>query len=163
MKNIIIYTDGSCNVKTRLGGFGSYIQYLENNTLVKEVKLNGGYSDTTVSRMELRAIIKALEKVSLPWPGYIVLISDSEYTINSINKGWVKRWESENFSGRKNSDLWRQFLSVWSKFSSTNLIFIHTRGHGKGKACYQKGNEIADQLADYRQFKIYTKDEETNI
>lgn len=162
MKSIIAYSDGSCNVKTRLGGSGLYVQYRDNNVTTKEIEWKNGFSDTTISRMELRAIIKALQTIDFSFAKYVLIVSDSEYTINSINKGWILRWEQEGFDGRKNADLWKLFLSIWrEKLKSNVLIFVHTRGHGKGIKCYQKGNDKADKLADYKQFKIYTKDEET--
>lgn len=162
MKSIVIYTDGSCNAKTRFGGFGFYTQYKDNQTTVNIQKGSFGYSNTTTSRMELRAIIKALQIIDIKFAKHILLISDSEYTINSINKGWVLRWEIDNFEDRKNSDLWKLFLKEYRRVSSNNTImFVHTRGHGRGKECYQKGNDIADKLADYKQFKTYIKDEET--
>ena len=162
MKSIIVYTDGSCNAKTRFGGFGFYIQYKNDHICISFEKGSFGYSNTTTSRMELRAIIKALQTVNLDFARHILLISDSQYTINSINNGWVFRWERDLFDGRKNADLWKEFLKEYRRVSQNNTImFIHTRGHGKGKECYQKGNDIADQLADYKQFKTYIHDEET--
>jgi len=160
MKYIIAYTDGSCNSKSRLGGYGSYLQLIENSEIKKELKLNKGYSNTTVSRMELLAIIRALQSITTKNKYKILVISDSQYTVNSINNGWVFRWRSEGFVGRKNSDLWKLFLQEYSKFYPGIVTFIHTRGHGKGLLCYQKGNDIADELANYKQFKTYEEDEE---
>lgn len=163
MKVIVAYTDGSCNVKSKLGGFGAFLQFREGSNVLTESFLQNGYSHTTVSRMELLAIITTLQIITIKNKYKVIIISDSQYTVNSINNGWVFRWESEGFIERKNKDLWSKFLEEYRKFTPGIISFIHTRGHGKGLECYQKGNDIADALADYKQFKIYIKDEEKEI
>lgn len=159
MKYIIIYTDGSCNVKNRFGGCGALLQFKDGGEVMSESYISEGYSDTTISRMELLAIIKSFQVLKHKNKYPILLISDSEYIINSINKGWVFQWEIKSFSKRKNSDLWRLFLLEFRKFDKDRIKFIHTRGHNKGENCYRKGNEIADILANYKQFTTYIKDE----
>ena len=156
---IEVYTDGSCNIKNRLGGCGALLQFKDGTETLSESYISKGYSDTTISRMELLAIIKSLQLVKHKNKYPILLISDSEYTINSINKGWIFQWEREGFKERKNSDLWKLFLLEFRKFDKDRIKFIHTRGHNKGKDCYRKGNEVADILADYKQFTEYIKDE----
>lgn len=163
MKVIVAYTDGSCNVKSRLGGFGVFLQFREGPNIISESFLQNGYSNTTVSRMELLAIITTLQAIKVKHKYKVIIISDSQYTVNSINNGWVFRWESEGFLERKNKDLWSMFLQEYRKFPIGVISFIHTRGHGKGLECYQKGNNIADLLADYKQFETYIKDEEKEI
>lgn len=159
MKSIWVYTDGSCNVKNRLGGLGVYLQFKEQIKVLGEHKISRGYSDTTISRMELRAIIEGLQALKEKKKYKIIFISDSQYTVNSINKGWVFRWESENFEERANPDLWKLFLKEYREFPISQIQFIHTRGHEKGEKCYHYGNGIADSLADYKQFTTYIKDE----
>ena len=154
---VMIYTDGSCNVKLGLGGIGIYIEYKRGDrSLIGTTSYKEGFSQTTISRMELRAIIKALQiikKKDLP----TIIVSDSAYCVNSINKGWLDRWESENYFDRLNSDLFRVLQQERKLFS--NLKFIHTRGHGKGLPVYEYGNNQADELACYSKFKKYTADE----
>jgi len=162
MGAIIAYTDGSCNVKTRLGGYGALLRFYKKQ-IVEEIVLQGGYSNTTVSRMELMAIIETLRTIKIKDKYKVIVISDSQYTVDSIEKGWVFRWRSEGFFERKNADLWTQFLIEYFKFPIGKLTFIHTRGHGKGLECYREGNDIADKLADYKQFKSYIPDEEKKI
>jgi len=160
MRNyIVIYTDGSCYQGK--GGFGTYIEFHSENLSNKCYaikKINGGYIDTTISRMELRAIIEGLKAIKVKDRYETLVISDSEYIINSIEKGWLETWELQNFSGRVNSDLWKEFLIEKRKFPIHLLRFKHTRGHGKGFTKYEKGNNIADELADYKQFKKFEKD-----
>lgn len=163
MKYIVLYTDGSCNAKSRLGGYGALLRFYKEKKILQEIQLQMGYSNTTISRMELLAIIEGLHAIKVKDKYKVVVISDSQYTVNSIVKGWVFRWRSEGFVGRKNADLWQQFLSEYSKFSLGLVTFIHTRGHGKGLECYQEGNNIADKLADYKQFESYIPDEEEKV
>jgi len=163
VKYIIAYTDGSCNVKTRFGGCGALLQFKDSSEIIDESYVSEGYSDTTISRMELLAIIRALQSITYKDKYTILVISDSQYTVNSINNGWIYEWEQEGFFERKNADLWKLFLEEFRRFEIGRIKFIHTRGHNKGKECYREGNNIADELADYKQFNSYTKDEEKKI
>lgn len=160
MKYIIAFTDGSCNVKNRLGGCGALIQFKDNSQVLDEIQISLGFKGTTVSRMELRAIIETLKSITTKDKYSVIIVSDSEYTVNSINKRWVFRWEEESWQNRKNKDLWSNFLKEYRKFPEHLLRFIHTRGHGKGIQCFRQGNSIADFLADYKQFNEYINDEE---
>lgn len=146
MKIVKAWTDGSCNVKNKLGGIGSYI-ICEN----KETYISKGYSNTTVSRMELRAIIQTLQLIT-DKDCQVIITSDSQYTVNSIEKGWLLNWENEGFVARLNSDLWKLFLLEYRKFK-IKPKFIHCRGH---QGIYE--NEVADRLCDYKQFKEFEKD-----
>ena len=76
-RNIIIFTDGSCYWKIRKGGIGVYIQCDG-----KEYFISKGYSNTTISRCELRAFLSALEAVNKSEPSNVTIWSDSEYVVN---------------------------------------------------------------------------------
>lgn len=153
---LMIYTDGSCNVRSQLGGIGIYIEYKSSGGyLISQKSYGEGFSETTISRMELRAIIKALQLITIKTIPTII-VSDSQYCVNSINKQWVNKWESENYIDRINGDLWIKLQEERRKF--TNLKFIHTRSHDKGINSYRYGNGQADELASYIKFKIYTVD-----
>lgn len=160
MKYIIAFTDGSCNVKSKLGGCGALVQFKDRDIVLDEIQISLGFKNTTISRMELRAIIETLKSITIKDKYLVTIISDSEYTVNSINKRWVFRWEVEKWQNRKNKDLWSNFLEEYRKFPEHLLRFIHTRGHGRGEKCFRQGNEIADFLANYKQFNEYLKDEE---
>lgn len=149
---IIAYTDGSANVKTRMGGYGVYIEAYESDVKVFETEISAGESDTTISRMEMKALIKAMELcVDLDYcDNEIVIISDSQFVINSINEKWIEKWIEKGLEKRPNSDLWEVFLALRPKLS--NVIFTHTRGHGKGSEQYKNGNDRADKLASYKNF-----------
>lgn len=155
---LMVYTDGSCDRKTRKGGYGIYIEYKNSSRdIIATTSYNAGYEDTTISRMEMRAILTAMRKI-VKKHIKTVIVSDSALCINAFNAGWVYRWKDEGWINRPNADLWKAMLVEISKFN--DLRMIHTRGHGKGKESYVHGNEMADNLADYKQFDNYLADEE---
>ena len=92
-----IYTDGSAKGNPGNGGYGIVMRF---NGIVKE--FSQGYRMTTNNRMELLAIIVALEKMKTSeYP--IHIYSDSKYVIDSITKKWVFGWVKKNFKGKKGS------------------------------------------------------------
>ena len=115
-----VYTDGSAKGNPGNGGYGIVMRF---NGLVKE--FSQGYRMTTNNRMELLAIIVALEKMkTTQYP--IHIYSDSKYVIDSITKKWVFGWEKKSFKGKKNSDLWKRYLKLHPKF---DLHFHWVKGH----------------------------------
>lgn len=147
--DINIWTDGSCYYKTKLGGIGVYIAW-EN----KETFISKGYSHTKTGRMELRAIIEALSLIqTTKIPYNITIHSDSQYVINSVNKGWVYNWEKHGLKLRTNGDLWELLLFQIRRLQNNTIKFKWVKGHSG-----VLGNEMADRLADYKQFKVYERD-----
>ena len=119
-KVIEIFTDGAAKGNPGNGGYGIYLRF---GNKVKEI--SQGYRLTTNNRMELLAVVVALE--SLKTSDYSVRItSDSKYVIDSITKGWVHNWVKKGFSGKKNEDLWRRYLEISKKFK---IDFVWVRGH----------------------------------
>ena len=119
-KFIEIFTDGASKGNPGKGGYGVYLRF---DKKVKE--LSQGYRLTTNNRMELLAVIVALE--NLRTNKYLVRVTSySKYVIDSITKGWVTNWHKKGFSGKKNEDLWRRYLEVSKKFK---LEFVWVRGH----------------------------------
>ena len=94
-----IWTDGSCDRISKLGGIGVYIRYGE-----KEKKIGIGYNNTTIGRMEIKAVIVALSMVKRRDVD-IFLYSDSQYVVKSINL-WIEKWKTKGWHGIKNVDLW---------------------------------------------------------
>lgn len=156
---IKIYTDGSCLSKkdhpnSRKGGIG--VIFYINGEIVK--KISKGYSNTTISRMELTAILLALQVLAKDQQA--IIYSDSQYCTNSFNLHWLWKWEKQDWvdlskvgGKRLNYDIMKSLLSEYRKFSEGNIEFVHVRGH-QGVT----GNEEADTLADYRQFTEYEED-----
>lgn len=130
---VTAYTDGAASGNPGPGGYGVV---LESGKHRKE--LWGGYRKTTNNRMELLAAIVALE--SLKAPGMEVLIvSDSKYVIDSVEKGWVFDWEKKGFAKKKNPDLWQRFLRAYRQH---RVKFHWVRGHNG-----HPQNELCDELA----------------
>lgn len=136
--NIVeIYTDGACKGNPGLGGWGAWLKFGE-----AEKKLYGGEHETTNNRMELTAVIKALE--ALKKPCKIQLYTDSVYVQKGITEwihGWKQRgWKSASKKPVKNDDLWKA-LDVLVQNHEIEWIWV------KGHAGHE-GNEMADQLAN---------------
>jgi ribonuclease HI len=130
---IEIFTDGSSSGNPGPGGYGAI---LRSGSHYKE--LSEGFRKTTNNRMELLAVIKALEALKSPNQD-VMLYSDSKYVIDSIEKKWVYGWYKKGFAGKKNKDLWLRYLAV-SKLH--NIKFNWVRGHAG-----HPENERCDQLA----------------
>ena len=127
MKHIDIYPDGSCRCNPGPGGWGAILVY---NGIEKE--LCGGEPNTTNNRMELTAVIKALQ--ALKESCEITLTSDSKYVIDAITNGWAESWRAKGWrkadkSPALNPDLWDVLLSLtvkhevhyhWVKGHATN-------------------------------------------
>jgi len=131
---IIIYTDGSALGNPGPGGYGAILE-TEDKKYKKE--LAQGFIKTTNNRMELLAVIVALE--ALKNTSDVLIWSDSKYVVDSVEKGWVYGWEKKNFKGRVNSDLWKRFLEIYRKH---RVKFKWIKGHAG-----HPGNERADELA----------------
>ena len=99
MTPIRIFTDGSARGNPGPGGYGIVLKFNG-----KEKEISGGFKLTTNNRMELLALIIALENLkSKSYP--IEVYSDSKYVIDSITKRWVDNWKLKQFKGKKNKDL----------------------------------------------------------
>ena len=126
---IRIFTDGSSKGNPGPGGYGIVMKYKNN---VKEI--SAGYRKTTNNRMELLAVIVALE--SLKTNKYPVEInSDSKYVIDSITKGWLFSWIKKDFKDKKNSDLWKRYLEIHSNFDITYHWIKGHNGHIENERC----------------------------
>ena len=131
--SIIIYTDGSAKGNPGNGGYG--IVMMSGN---HRKELHKGYRLTTNNRMELLAVIIALESIKKEGSS-ITIYSDSKYVIDSVDKKWVFGWEKKNFNKKKNPDLWIRFLKIYRK---QKVSFIWVKGHNNNKE-----NERCDTLA----------------
>ncbi len=138
---IYIYTDGSCNNKTKAaGGIGFVIIH---NKKVEEF-YKGQYINSTSARMEITAIIEALKIVKSQYEDQeIILYSDNEYCVKTWMQKWCLKWEREDWQDRLNADLWQEFLRVVRSFRDPNAITLfHVKGHAGNKY-----NEVCDELA----------------
>jgi ribonuclease HI len=130
---IRIYTDGAAKGNPGPGGYGTILDYKG-----KEKELSEGFRMTTNNRMELLAVIKGLEAIKKEgWE--VLVVSDSKYVVDAVEKGWLQGWVKKNFKGKKNEDLWRRFLKVYPKH---RVRFQWIKGHAG-----HPQNERCDRLA----------------
>lgn len=139
MANLVyIYTDGCCKGNPGPGGWGAILIYNNNR---KEIY--GGEENTTNNRMELTAVIKALELIKTP-NASILITTDSQYVKNGIET-WIHNWKKNNWrtaskSAVKNNDLWKQLDELIHQYSVAWKWVKSHNGHPE--------NERADQLAN---------------
>ncbi len=132
-QELVIYTDGAARGNPGPGGYGVVLQWGS-----KRKELAQGYRRTTNNRMELMAVIAALQ--SLTRGGLdIVVYSDSSYVVNAVEKGWLKGWLRTGFKGKKNADLWRQYATLSQQH---RIRFVWVKGHADNPL-----NNRCDQLA----------------
>ncbi len=136
MSEAVIYTDGACSGNPGPGGWGAVLSY---GDVVRE--LHGGERATTNNRMELTAVISALEALKRPAP--VRLYTDSKYVLDGITKwvaGWQRNgWKTASKQPVKNVDLWQRLVAAMEPHE---ISWQWVKGHA-GIA----GNERADELA----------------
>ncbi|WP_373820139.1 ribonuclease HI [Glaesserella sp.] len=136
MKQVEIFTDGSCLGNPGKGGIGILLRYKG-----KEKTVSSGYFLTTNNRMELRAVIEALSL--LKEPCQVILHSDSQYVKNGIQQ-WIFSWKKNNWKTSsnkpvKNQDLW---MLLDDSIKRHKMEWRWVKGHDG-----HRENEICDQLA----------------
>jgi ribonuclease HI len=136
LKNVTIYSDGGCAPNPGPGGYGVVLLYNGHRR-----ELSGGYRLSTNNRMELTAAIRGLE--ALKEPCDVRLLTDSQYVVNGILKGWAKKWRANGWrradkQPAENTDLWEQLLELCEKH---NVRMEWVRGHAGNKE-----NERCDAL-----------------
>ena len=125
-----MFTDGACRVSTNDGGIG--IVFVKDDEII--YTFNKHFSNVTNNQMEIMAVIYALHAISTPMSS-ITIISDSQYVLGCINKGWTRK---------KNQKYWELFDKVYQKAKSlcSEINFEWTKGHN-----VDKYNNEADRLA----------------
>ncbi len=142
---ITIYTDGAARGNPGPGGYGIVLisgQYRK--------EISEGFKHTTNNRMELLAVIVALETLKIPGSD-VTIYTDSKYVADSVTKGWVFDWVKKRFKGKKNTDLWLRFLEIYKKH---NVKFIWVKGHANNPL-----NERCDELAVAASMEKYLKED----
>ncbi|MFC4741091.1 ribonuclease HI [Flavobacterium ponti] len=130
-----IYTDGAAKGNPGPAGYGVVMELV--GTPYKK-EFYEGFRLSTNNRMELLAVIVGLEK--LKNDNMIVLVvSDSKYVVDAVEKKWVFGWEKKGFKDRKNPDLWMRFLKAYRKHK---VDFKWIKGHNN-----HPQNERCDELA----------------
>jgi len=132
-----IYTDGACKGNPGPGGWGALIEHAGS-----VVELSGGEHATTNNRMEMTAVIRALE--ALTAPSEVDLHTDSQYVKNGIETwihGWKRNgWKTSDRKPVKNAELWRELEAQAARHS---VRWHWVKGHADNA-----GNLRADALAN---------------
>lgn len=143
---ISIYTDGASKGNPGPGGYGVVLISGKHR-----LEKSDGYRLTTNNRMELLGVIVGLEALKIPG-SKVVMYTDSKYVADSVEKGWVFKWESKGFKNKKNPDLWIRFLKIYRQHK---VRFVWIKGHANNKE-----NEICDRLAVEASSKMKLPDDE---
>lgn len=145
-KKVIIYTDGACRgnqFDKGHGGWGAILRFEG-----KEKEIWGGETDTTNNRMEMTAVVKALETLKTDkYP--VEIYSDSAYIVNCFKSKWYVKWEQNGWKNAKkepveNRDLWERLLELYRKYS---VSFVKVKGHS-GDEYNEKADALANKGAD---------------
>ena len=123
-KRVTLYTDGACSGNPGAGGWGAVLIFNGH-----ERELSGGEAQTTNNRMELMAVIKGLE--ALKYPCEVEIFSDSAYTVNAFQNGWISAWQKNGWkkADKKpvlNVDLWQRLLELTGIH---DVAFKKVKGH----------------------------------
>ncbi len=128
MKTVEVYTDGACSGNPGPGGWGAILRYAGH-----EKELSGGEAMTTNNRMELTAVIAALE--ALKESCIVELWSDSKYVIDALSQGWAAKWRQNGWKkpDKKpalNPDLWERLLELTEKHE---MRYHWVKGHAENE------------------------------
>ena len=144
----IVYTDGACSNNPGPGGYAFIIIPPDK----RELTVSGGKIETTNNRMELMAIVRALEHIYNDRKNLAIkkctvhIYSDSAYCINPISEGWIYNWQKSGWKTKKgdpvkNLDLWQYIYEFLNKKDYLTL-FHKVKGHSGNEY-----NERVDTLA----------------
>ena len=127
MKRVTVYTDGACSGNPGPGGWGVILRYG-----TREKELSGGEAETTNNRMELTAVISALEL--LKEPCRVEMYTDSRYIVDAIEKGWLEDWKARHWRRKdgalKNSELWQRLDEL---LAVHRVSFVWVKGHAENE------------------------------
>ncbi len=136
---LVIYTDGASRGNPGPGGYG--VVMIWGNT---QKELSAGYRLSTNNRMELMAVVMALQSLTrknIP----LTIYTDSQYIVNSIEKKWLDGWIRTDFrGGKKNKDLWIRYHQLAKDFT---IRLRWVKGHAEN--CFNnRCDELATKAAD---------------
>ena len=137
MQKVVIYTDGACSGNPGPGGWAAILIY---GDIKKEI--SGGDKETTNNIMELTAILEGLKALKVECE--VEIYSDSAYSVNAFNEGWIYNWVKNNWktaSGEKvkNKEIWQELYELTKKHKVT---FNKVKGHSDDEL-----NNRCDELA----------------
>lgn len=148
MKEVVIYTDGSCLGNPGTGGWAAILRYKD-----YEKEIFGGFIHTTNNRMELMAVIRALQQ--LKKATVVTVYTDSKYIRDALEEGWLRKWQKNNWKTSnkkdvKNKDLWLQLLHEITRHT---VQFQWIKAHN-GIAENERCDALAKQGATHPQQEI---------
>ena len=143
-EKVIIYTDGACSGNPGPGGWGAILMY---KGAKKEI--SGGMKNTTNNIMEITAVVEALKCLKVE--SDVQVYSDSAYTVNAFNQGWIYNWMKNGWktSGKepvKNKELWQELYALTKKHK---VEFIKVKGHADNEfnnRCDEMAREAISKL-----------------
>lgn len=123
-KTVIVFTDGACSGNPGPGGWGVLLQWNG-----EEKELTGGADHTTNNRMEMRAVIEALNAINQPC--HVKIHSDSALIVNAFKQGWIDSWQKRGWKKAdkkpvENQDLWKKMLEAMKPHK---VEWIKVKGH----------------------------------
>lgn len=136
-KKVTLYTDGACSGNPGIGGYAGILIYGEHKR-----EYSGAEAETTNNRMEIMAVIDGLKR--LKYPCEVDVYSDSAYTVNAFNEGWIYGWRKNNWKkadGKAllNVDLWEELYKLTQIHK---VVFHKVAGHADNEL-----NNRCDALA----------------
>ena len=143
-KTVILYTDGACSGNPGLGGYAGILIYGD-----IEREYSGAEVETTNNRMEVMAVIEGLQR--LKYPCKVQIYSDSAYTVNAFNNGWIYAWKKANWrkaDGKAvlNIDLWEKLYALTK---THEVVFNKVAGHAddeRNNRCDALARKAIDDL-----------------
>ena len=143
-----IYTDGAARGNPDgPGGYGAVLEYVDAKGTLHTKELSQGYKKTTNNRMELMAVIVALEALNRPCE--VELYSDSKYVVDAFNQHWIDSWLKKGWKrGKnepvKNADLWKRLLKAKEPHQVTFIWVKGHDGHPENERCDFLATSAAD-------------------
>lgn len=158
---INIYTDGACSGnqnESNVGGWGALLEYGQHT---KEIF--GGELNTTNNRMEMTALIKALEAITKTHQT-IRVFSDSSYLVDCFNKKWYLKWKENGWKTSKktdvdNRDLWEALLKL---IETHDVSFFRVKGHVNLESSITRVNPLYNKFTEWNG-PLFTKEDFISI
>ena len=136
---IVIFTDGAAKGNPSPGGYGAVLKFGQHRK-----ELSEGFRLTTNNRMELLAVIRALQEIkTTEFP--VQVYSDSKYVVDAIEKGWLWSWHKKGFKDKKNPDLRLRYIPLHLKFKPKFFWLKGHAGHPENERCDQLAVTAAEQ------------------
>lgn len=139
---IFIYTDGAAKGNPGPGGYGAVLLFNNKGEILRK-ELSEGFRRTTNNRMELLAVVRALEALKVAGIP-VQIFSDSKYVVDAVEKGWIWSWQKKGFKDKKNPDLWQRYISLHLKYKPK---FNWVKGHA-GNIENERCDVLAVQAAE---------------